>query len=483
MKDNYVLLKDYSKMKMIAKSYSKQGNYEKALKTISLLAEVMYNVNAIYCDDDMESLIEGIVNELVIPGNLKKGNDKDIIFYDGFGLETRGLALIYLRALISLDYRIIYVTLKRRKGKISLIEKELQNSEKSVIEYISTDILIEGVNELNRVIMQYNAPKFILYTTPYDMIGIPVSVIYKGKLERYLVNLTDHAFWLGKKAMDYCIEFRDYGASVSVNKRMIDFNQIIKLPYYPLIDKEKEFEGFPFDERGKKVVFSGGSLYKTLGANNIYYKIVDEILKNHKDVIFLYAGSGEGIELNKLIEKYPERVYWINERRDLYQIMKHSYLYLSTYPMVGGLMTQYAVSANTIPVTLVYDACAKGVLLDEERLDEEFYDMNKLLKEINLLLSDETYLQMKKMNLKKQLVSEKDFTEELGKLLVEYKTKYNIKVENVSTQEFQNTYLERLSLSNYYKLFGKRRMVFLLKYFPKYYILGFVLKIKERLCK
>ena len=44
---------------------------------------------------------------------------------------------------------------------------------------------------------------------------------YAGHMKRYQVNLTDHAFWLGTYAFDYCLEFLDFGAIVSREYRHI----------------------------------------------------------------------------------------------------------------------------------------------------------------------------------------------------------------------------------------------------------------------
>lgn len=59
--------------------------------------------------------------------------------------------------------------------------------------------------------------------------------------------MTDHAFWLGRFAFDYCIEFRVYGYNISIQKRKIEKEKILMLPYYPVIRKEK-YQGLPFPD-------------------------------------------------------------------------------------------------------------------------------------------------------------------------------------------------------------------------------------------
>ena len=110
------------------------------------------------------------------------------------------------------------------------------------------------------------------------------------------------------------------------------------IPFYPIIQYEKEFQGFPFEVKaGQKVIFSGGGLYKTIGGGNKYYQMVDRILEEYEDAIFWYAGIGDDSEMKKIISKYPDRAYLTAERTDLYQVIEHCHFYLSTYPMWGGV--------------------------------------------------------------------------------------------------------------------------------------------------
>lgn len=55
-----------------------------------------------------------------------------ILFYDGFGMDMRGLAIIYLKALAELGYKIIYVTNARAKGKQPMLFSVLQPYEVDV---------------------------------------------------------------------------------------------------------------------------------------------------------------------------------------------------------------------------------------------------------------------------------------------------------------------------------------------------------------
>ena len=90
----------------------KAGKIERALAALSVCGELLYESNQSYSDDRLESYMEDL-SALTDDKRLSgiKSKEKTVFFYDGFGTDTRGLALIYLKALIGLGYKIIYVSL------------------------------------------------------------------------------------------------------------------------------------------------------------------------------------------------------------------------------------------------------------------------------------------------------------------------------------------------------------------------------------
>lgn len=472
---------DYNKLKKIARVYMEKRDFEKSLKAIELLGNMMYNINLFYTDDEIESIISTI-SAVVNEKNYFLANEKRVLFYDGFGLDTRGLALIYIKALVNLGYEVVYVTFEK-SSDIPNIKACLEQGNNNKIELLPRNSIIESSNLLNKIIKKNLISKAFLYTLPADMVGINVFTAYAGIIKRYMINLTDHAYWIGKSAFDYILEFRDYGASVSVTRRNILKEKVLKQPYYPIINREVEFSGFPFDDKDKKVIFSGGALYKTFGDNNQYYQIIDYILNQYRDVLFLYAGYGDGSELKRLMHKYQNRVFWIDEREDLYEVMRHSYLYLSTYPMIGGLMTQYAVAAGTLPMTLIFDDCATGVLLEPQKIGCEFKNKEEYIKNLDLVLSSREEVEKRKEQLKEQLISEELFEDNLKLVIENSSSNFLIKYENIETARFQKTYLERLSIEQYYRLFLKKRNLFMVKYFPIKCFGAAISIIKEKICK
>lgn len=473
------LLKD--KLDLIANKSIKNGEYEKAIVAISSCANILYQWNQLFVDDNLENKIKILANNLVKKNfNKKESNADTVLFYDDFGLDTRGLALIYLKAIASLGYHLVYLR-PETKNLPTEIYKNL-NGFNVTWKTFTKKKHLQKLRDINNIFIKYKPKVAFFYAYPNDVAGASVFCAYKNIVKRFQINLTDHAYWLGKNAFDYCIEFRDYGAFVSNKYRKVEKEKLVKLPFYPYFDKNILFQGFPFDVKNKKIIFSGGNLYKTLGdANNTYYKIVNSILSKHLDVIFLYAGNGDATELNKLMKIYPNRVYHIKERKDLYQLMTHITLYLNTYPILGGLMTQYAAVAGKIPITLIRkNDVFDGFLINQEKIGIEYTNIDELLKDVDKLLEDDNYRHDREKKLIGSVISENDFKEAVQDIILKNSTKYDISYKEYNNEMFLKGYVKRANYNNIafssIATFSNR---ILLKDFPEIFVKKFFYKLPK----
>lgn len=461
-------------------------NYEKAMVAIAAFADLSYGWNQFYTDKEIENIVCSIseemldgVEEVISESkteyesssdkscNENRVNDNTVLFYDGFGLDTRGLAAIYAKALVQLGYKIVWVTTDKAKGKIPTIEKLLKKGHAEIVYINMEKSYTLHVEELSRQFEKYKPARAFFYTTPDDVSAEVVFYHYRNCVKRYQINLTDHAYWLGLNAFDYCLEFRDYGAGITRVKRKVSVEKIVRISYYPLIDKSLDFQGFPFKTEGKKILFSGGSLYKTIGGGNKFYKIVEQVLNKNKDTLFLYAGCGDDSELKKLAMQFEGRVYHIQERKDLFALMEHVDVYLNTYPMIGGLMTQYAAMAGKPPLILndTDNQDESGILIDQDGAGIEFDSIERIVNEINHLLSDEKYRKRRGEEIKNRVISEDAFTKMLSDIM-------NGKAESryakcPDTEGFQHEYVNRFSKKTIVDAVAKRKNKSLVFCFPK----------------
>lgn len=461
-----------------------KGQYNEAMELINSCASLLYGTNQYYIDDELEESIRTIADSLFVDTieRVKRSELKQdtVLFYDGFGLDFRGLAHIYVEALVQ-EFNVHYVTYADREKAVPDILRIVQENG-GTVSFINKERPIGIAKQLNEILHKSRAEKFIFYSYPYDVAAVALMYAYNGVLTRYQINLTDHAFWLGAKAIDKCIEFRDYGACISSEYRGIPRERIVKLPFYPKV-VQQQFQGFPFPVKdGQKVVFSGGSLYKTFGEGNKYYKIVDYILDKHSDVIFWYAGSGDDSELKKCMMRHPGRVFHTPERTDLFQILQRVNFYLSTYPICGGLMYQYAAAAGVMPLTLRRDDCNDGFLLNQDTLGVIFDTMEELEQEIDRVLTDEPYRQARSVQMRSAVISPEQFSAELSQIMKTDKSPQEICYRHIDTEAFRANYLihffERDIL---WYCIRKDTFRAMLRYFPAMALKGIGLKLRLKI--
>lgn len=449
----------------------KNNRIEKALQLISLAAIILYDTNQCYKDDYLEKKIE-VISKIIKPIQSNKMNKDTIIFYDGFGLDQRGLAQIYIKSLVKIK-NVVYVTNIDASKRIPTILNILKDHK---VFFLRGNKNLNKIRQLAKIIEKSHASSFFFYSRPHDVVGTVILNSYKGK--RFQINLTDHAFWLGSRCIDTCIEFRDYGASISAQYRNID--NLVKIPFYPVIDYKTRFQGFPFDARQKKVIFSGGNLYKTFSSDRLYYRIVDYILSSHEDVVFWYAGSGDKSQINKIIEKYPQRAFLTTERSDLYQVLSHCYFYLSTYPICGGLMFQYSAVAGKVPITLKFDDISDGFLLNQNEMNVEFNSYKEVIAEIDHLLNDEKYALERGEAMRKSVIDEQTFDIEVNKLFNGENYSFPIKIEEKDTLLFRKTYSDRISDNFINEILVQKNNYIAMSVFPVRFIKGCLIKLRKK---
>ena len=469
-----------SKLKKIIFDATEKKDTETAMQAINALSRLYYYINQKYKDDYTEEFIlrnSDTLKSIYHPELTAALHDNTILFYDSFGLDSRGLANIYLKALVNTGRHLVYITNREAEGKQPIISAILRTGN-TTVEYIDRSKgYLSTSEQLIRLFEKYQVKHAFEYNQPWDISGIAVFSLFKNTI-RYKVNLTDHAFWSGINAFDYIIEFRDFGASISRDYRGIAPEKHLMLPYYPYTDSKIPFQGLPFDE-SKRFIFTGGSLYKTLGEGNIYYKMIAHMLTTDPELLFLYAGGGDDSQMKILAGQFSGRVFHIAERPDFYQIMGRCLFYVNSYPIIGGLMTQYAATAGKIPLTINHGGRAEGLLFDSEDAVTLFTTENDLLAEADRLLTDEAYLRQQSERVKDLVISEERFAEELQNVLAQQKTGYEIHFKQIDVTAQHEEYLyafDRKYIDNAIANSENRKLI---RYFP----LMFAQKVMRRILK
>jgi len=293
---------------------------------------------------------------------------------------------------------------------------------------------------------------------PWSSLSVVLWNSYENHIDRYFINLTDHAFWIGKNCFDYCIEFREYGYLLSRDYRNINHKKLLMQEFYPIV-KYSKFLGFPNQTENKKIVFSGGAYYKILGFGNMFFKVLKSIIEKNENVVILFAGSGNSTELEKFIKnnKFEDRIILLGHRRDINEVVKHCDIYLNTFPVGGGLMLQYALLNNKIPISYgskLLSSVNPETWNSNIKFDITFYDIDKLSNEVYKILNDENYRNKHESMLEGTLIQPKEFNNSLKDTINNktfYMTKNEMIIDDLEMKtnlylENENKYLKRYDI-------------------------------------
>jgi len=420
----------------------RNGELFKTICYLRYLSSFYYRINYKFADDELEGIMYITAHKLLGKTVLECCDENTVLFYDNFGLMTRGLANIYVKALIKLGFHVIWVLYDFLPDVFEL-QNYYQSFDNIELYVIPKQTILERMHRLQQIIQEGRPRHIFVYTTPDDVAGLGVMATVTGNSDRYLIDLTDHAFWLGKCAVDWIIGFRNYGYNIAIQCRGVAPEKVVILPYYPDSRENYPFEGMPFDVEKSEFIFSGGSPYKIEG-DSAYQEIVQYILEGYPNVKFVYAGNGTNQTLDELECKFPTQFFHINERKDLDAILRRAKFFLSTYPIAGGLMIQFALQNRCVPLSLCHSKGSptdlKNMLLVPQKANFIFYEKERLLAEIDRLMQDRAYISSIRKELTGQVISEERFTENLKQLILNKKTEFVGARENIDIEPFLAIY-------------------------------------------
>lgn len=440
------IVSSYEVMRTTSRKCINSGNYERAIQLIRSAARTAYLFNWIYSDDDLEEQIQIISKQMLSPLPLEYQKGR-FVFYDSFGYDNRGLTQQYVRALIAQGAEFLYVFENESPENSINIRLELEEYEKCEIFSLDQSLpLKERLLSLYRVIYAYRPEKIFMHLSPWAVEALIVFHAFESVI-KYQINLTDHAFWLGVRCLDYSLEFRSYGCTISLEKRNLDYGQLLVNPYYPITSK-LEFKGFPVETKNRVVMFSGGTFYKIYGHNGCFFHLVKKILDENPEVLILFAGSGEGEEIDKFIREnqLQQRFILIGNRTDINEVVAHCDIYLGTFPITGGLMSQLAAT-NAKPIlayTTVDIPCnnVEGIVCHKHLVPITFTDEEAFLAEAKRLVSDEIYRLQRGRSLKEAIITATDFNSNFQQILQSNKNIIQFEIESINYESFTNLYLE-----------------------------------------
>lgn len=433
----------------------RMGDDFKAMSYIDAFASIGGQFNLEYCNDTIEGLLCKIAQRNITEAsNSYTPNAEHWVLYDDF-CTTYVLGLQWIDALAKSGKEILYITTRdidaQNRNRTILPDIEKYNNVQVIV--VPKGNRFARAQYIYDAILHFNASKLIMHKhASVPPIQLVLPLLPKG-LERYVINLSDQTFWFGARVIDYCLEFRQFGASVSLQRRGLKKEQLLMVPFYPANDLNP-FGGFPKECLSKLIIFSGGDYYKTLDEERTYWNLVKELMLRHPEIVFLFATKNipEGdSEIMSFIHEnhFENRFIYINFRPDIYQVFAHCDIYMGTCPTSGSLMCQLA-AINAKPILQFY---RKGTPDDEteqaicwnDKISISFNDEEDFLQEADRLITDAAYRQTKGKFLQKAMIQKDQFVEMVNKTIETNTTQWPISEIKIDYEKLDDRwfYLEK----------------------------------------
>lgn len=462
----------YRQLRKISYELAEKHNWNKAASYLSSAAKWAYQFNFIYSDSEADALIKRISDAQIKQVNVNQPIDNRYVLIDSFCFDNRGLTQQYLRAMIQNEVEILYICTAKTIDSGSDILNELSKYPKArTLLFVGDSInMIEMGRGIVEEISRYAPPHIFLHIAPWDITALLACSAVSGSTI-YNINLTDHAFWLGSSLLDYNIEFRPYGMTVSLEKRGLKPEQLLQQPFYPVAPISHPFRGFPKMPDNAVIVFTGGALYKILGKNDVFFHMMEAVLSIAPNVYILVAGFDSSAVFDEKCSKIngKDRVLQIGVRDDIDAVFQECDIYLSTYPVSGGLMCQYAAKYKK-PILAYRD------IDDRENAVEEmvnhfsngcssYTDLSLFLDYARKLILDKRFRQDEGNAIHKGLMTAEAFSASFPNLVSSHTKRWNWSCDSIDYEAFSAHYLEleNDSLAATKELLRERRLHLLFK--------------------
>lgn len=475
--------KAYRLLKNKAIMLHKQGQYAECLEQIRMASTLTIQFNWKYKDDDIEVLLQNISRSQIDKIDEQDFYPKEdrIVFIDDF-CRSFILTLQYLDAFKTANLKVLYITF----AEVAFVEG--RSILDRVKKYENVDIKIckcydklLRAQEIYSSIVNFQASKIFLHVTEFSDSLLALYSL-PSIIKRYMINLSDQRFWLGVGAIDYSIEFRTFGATVSYEKRGLKKEQLLYVPFYPIEDNNP-FDGFPSVCQNKVIIFTGGDFYKTLDPKYTFWKLLKKILINNEKAIILYAmKNGTNSKslnfINRFIKEnnFENRFISIGFRSDINEVFKHCDIFMGTCPTSGSLMSQLAAH-NTKPILQYYlehtsDDETEQAICYNEKFPISFSDEVSFLNEAKKLIDNPLYRISQGVRNKQAMLNSRQFTDRLLEKLKTHDyldcTFKNVNYKKITERWFYTEKMGYIDTFSYVSgLLGKRTMV---KEFPLLYI-------------
>lgn len=440
----------YKGVKRLAQKAFNKGDNEKALDYVDKCVIIAQQFNFIYADYELEGLLKQIGSKVIAnkPDNYKPLKNR-VVFYDDFCVSFV-LALQYLDALVAEGKEILYLLYEKRRDFNTIMDR-IKDYPNLIIVVVKEDGKERTIKELYYQILQFCPEKILLHIEANSLI-VPVIYQIPKSINRYIINLADQTFWLGVGAVDYLLEFRQFGVSVSQQRRDIKAKQQLLVPFYPVVDGNP-FQGLPkgLHINGKVLVFSGSDLYKVMDKRGMYWRLVKRLLDTFPEVVFWFAtkmgeNSIEIIERFIIDNHFEGRFFYTPFRSDINEVFAHVDIFMGTCPVCGSLMSQLA-ARNATPILQYYypgtpDDETEQAICVNEIFEISFDNEADFMAEAEKLIHNPEYRKRQGERLKRAMVNPQQFNQMVAEAITRNETPVLLKPYFINYESLDDRWFE-----------------------------------------
>ena len=402
----------------------KRFRFEKALAKVSRYAQMYYWAPMQYSDE----VIEAAMSELAVEKRRSSASIKmsqetqaSVLLVDSFGYHSRGLVPQYLDALAKIFATVQYLYTGSAPCDPNLITF-IRANERIEFAWVPCSNKKSEFDRLNNYVRSRAFSAAFFHIAPWSVI----EVILAARLDKitYLIDITDHSFWLGAKIFDHYIGFREYGRLVAMEKRGIPKERYSILQFYP-VDEIKNHRGLPAEVTAKTKIMTGGAEYKLFGGDGKLLRLLGQIVAEHPDCAVCILGDLPEPKIRKAmgVSSDESRVVFLGFRDDVKSVIAEADIFVPTYPWGGGLLTEYAI-INCVPVVALEDpllpfGSMRGLLLRPDESNVSFDNEADFMSQLRRLCVSVECRNEAGRALRNQLPTPDCFTKNLKKIIVQ----------------------------------------------------------------
>lgn len=391
----------YAKLKSMAAKNLSKGEVHKALLNTHLAAYTNYTFWLSFYDEEIEQLLKNISNTIIKKDVLGVRPNRCVMF-DSLSRYRGGLTVQYVKAIVASGWDLLYVTEQDLSAPhhVELFNflKQFEN-----ITLVEIPKNYKGVRRLQFVydqVLNYQAERVYIHSSSSDSLFPAVCYALPKQVQKFYIDIADHGFRMGMSACDYSFQFRSLGCSIAVQRRNINADQLLFLPFYPVMD-HTVFRGIPEECKGKVLILSGGIFWKIVDGEDTFFKLCQQILEQNPQAVILYPGGGDSTYVKNKISEYgiSDRFFLLGWRDDICELFRQSDIFLNTYPHGGGTMSIYAAHLKKPILSYVPDGqCSNPIekfVCQRSNVKISSVGTQEFLFEANKLINDAEYRETK----------------------------------------------------------------------------------------